>query len=62
VLTGPDRHGFGPPRRHGLAVRQLLHPRGLRRYGFNDEGAQIAGGMLDAAALLDGRLPEAFGG
>jgi glycogen debranching enzyme len=35
---------------------------GLRRYGFNDEGAQIAGGILDAAAFFDGRLPEAFGG
>jgi glycogen debranching enzyme len=35
---------------------------GLRRYGFKDEAAQIAGGILDAAAFFDGRLPEAFGG
>src|ERR671913_242327 len=35
---------------------------GLRRYGFKEEAAQIAGGILDAAAFFDGRLPEAFGG
>lgn len=35
---------------------------GLRRYGFKQEAAQIAGGMLDAAEFFDGRLPEAFGG
>ena len=35
---------------------------GLRRYGFADEAAQIAAGILDAAEFFDGRLPEAFGG
>jgi glycogen debranching enzyme len=35
---------------------------GLRRYGFKKEAAQLAGGILDAADLFDGRLPEAFGG
>ena len=35
---------------------------GLRRYGFKDEAATIAEGILDAAAFFDGRLPEAFGG
>jgi glycogen debranching enzyme len=35
---------------------------GLRRYGFKDEAAQIAGGILEAAAFFDGRLPEAFAG
>jgi glycogen debranching enzyme len=35
---------------------------GLRRYGFKEQAAQIAGGILDAAAFFDGRLPEAFGG
>jgi glycogen debranching enzyme len=35
---------------------------GLRRYGFKDEAAQIASGILDAAVMFDGRLPEAFGG
>jgi glycogen debranching enzyme len=35
---------------------------GLRRYGFKQEAATIAAGILDAAALFDGRLPEAFGG
>jgi glycogen debranching enzyme len=35
---------------------------GLRRYGFKDEAAQIAAGILNAAAFFDGRLPEAFGG
>ncbi len=35
---------------------------GLRRYGFKEEAAAIAGGILDAAEFFDGRLPEAFGG
>jgi glycogen debranching enzyme len=35
---------------------------GLRRYGFKDEAAQIAAGILDAAECFQGRLPEAFGG
>jgi glycogen debranching enzyme len=35
---------------------------GLRRYGFKEEAAEIAAGILDAAAFFDGRLPEAFGG
>jgi glycogen debranching enzyme len=35
---------------------------GLRRYGFKQEAAQIAAGILDAADFFDGRLPEAFGG
>jgi len=35
---------------------------GLRRYGFKDEAARIAAGILDAAECFGGRLPEAFGG
>ncbi|WBB66807.1 glycogen debranching N-terminal domain-containing protein [Micromonospora sp. WMMD812] len=35
---------------------------GLRRYGFAEEAAIIASGILDAATYFDGRLPEAFGG
>jgi glycogen debranching enzyme len=35
---------------------------GLRRYGFKEEAAVIAAGILDAAEIFDGRLPEAFGG
>jgi glycogen debranching enzyme len=35
---------------------------GLRRYGFKEEAAQIASGILDAAVFFEGRLPEAFGG
>ncbi|HEX6873659.1 MAG TPA: glycogen debranching N-terminal domain-containing protein [Micromonosporaceae bacterium] len=35
---------------------------GLRRYGFKEEAARIAAGILDAAHYFDGRLPEAFGG
>jgi glycogen debranching enzyme len=35
---------------------------GLRRYGFKDEAAAIAAGILAAAEVFDGRLPEAFGG
>ena len=35
---------------------------GLRRYGFKDEAAVVAAGILDAAEFFEGRLPEAFGG
>jgi glycogen debranching enzyme len=35
---------------------------GLRRYGFKEEAARVASGILEAAALFEGRLPEAFGG
>ncbi|HET9779202.1 MAG TPA: glycogen debranching N-terminal domain-containing protein [Propionibacteriaceae bacterium] len=35
---------------------------GLRRYGFKDEAAIVAAGILEAAQFFDGRLPEAFGG
>ncbi len=35
---------------------------GLRRYGFKEESARVAAGILDAAEFFDGRLPEAFGG
>jgi glycogen debranching enzyme len=35
---------------------------GLRRYGFKEEAARLAAGILDAADVFDGRLPEAFGG
>jgi glycogen debranching enzyme len=35
---------------------------GLRRYGFKQEAAVIAAGILEAAEFFDGRLPEAFGG
>jgi glycogen debranching enzyme len=35
---------------------------GLRRYGFKEEAASIAAGILDAADYFQGRLPEAFGG
>jgi glycogen debranching enzyme len=35
---------------------------GLRRYGFKEEAAAVAAGILDASGFFDGRLPEAFGG
>ncbi len=35
---------------------------GLRRYGFKEEAARVAAGILDAADFFAGRLPEAFGG
>jgi glycogen debranching enzyme len=35
---------------------------GLRRYGYREEAAQIAMGMLEAATYFKGRLPEAFAG
>ncbi|MGO8961257.1 MAG: glycogen debranching N-terminal domain-containing protein, partial [Streptosporangiaceae bacterium] len=35
---------------------------GLRRYGFKAEAACVAAGILQAAEVFAGRLPEAFGG
>jgi glycogen debranching enzyme len=35
---------------------------GLRRYGYKEEAACIASGILEAAGFFAGRLPEAFGG
>ena len=35
---------------------------GLRRYGYREEAARVAMGILDAAPYFDYRLPEAFGG
>jgi glycogen debranching enzyme len=35
---------------------------GLQRYGYRDEAARVAMGILDAAPYFDYRLPEAFGG
>ena len=35
---------------------------GLRRYGYKQEAARVAAGILDAAQFFGGRLPEAFGG
>jgi glycogen debranching enzyme len=35
---------------------------GLRRYGYKEEAARVAAGILDAAEFFQGRLPEAFGG
>ncbi len=35
---------------------------GLRRYGFREEAARIVAGILEAAEVFAGRLPEAFGG
>jgi glycogen debranching enzyme len=35
---------------------------GLRRYGYREEAARVALGILDAAPYFNDRLPEAFGG
>jgi glycogen debranching enzyme len=35
---------------------------GLCRYGFREEAARIVDGIMTAAEIFDGRLPEAFGG
>jgi glycogen debranching enzyme len=35
---------------------------GLRRYGYKNEAARVAAGILDAAEFFNGRLPEAFCG
>jgi glycogen debranching enzyme len=35
---------------------------GLRRYGFKEEAACVVAGIMEAAQVFEGRLPEAFGG
>ncbi|MDA8318903.1 MAG: amylo-alpha-1,6-glucosidase [Actinomycetota bacterium] len=35
---------------------------GLRRYGYREQAAKVAAGILDAAEFFGGRLPEAFAG
>jgi glycogen debranching enzyme len=35
---------------------------GLRRYGFKEEAACVVAGIMEAADVFKGRLPEAFGG
>ncbi len=35
---------------------------GLRRYGFKEEAACLVAGIMEAAEVFEGRLPEAFGG
>jgi glycogen debranching enzyme len=35
---------------------------GLRRYGFKEEAARIASGILESAEFFEGRLPEMFAG
>lgn len=35
---------------------------GLRRYGYREEAARVAKGILDASVYFRGRLPEAFAG
>jgi glycogen debranching enzyme len=35
---------------------------GLRRAGFKEEAACVVAGIMDAAEVFQGRLPEAFGG
>jgi len=35
---------------------------GLRRSGFKEEAASVVAGIMEAAAVFKGRLPEAFGG
>jgi glycogen debranching enzyme len=35
---------------------------GLRQYGFKEEAACVVAGIMEAAEVFKGRLPEAFGG
>ncbi len=35
---------------------------GLRRYGYREQAARVAMGILEAATFFNGRLPEAFAG
>ncbi len=46
----------------GIVEKSKARSRGLRKYGFKEEAARVAEGILGAAQFFDGCLPEAFGG
>jgi len=57
--------GFNPISYHCGSVwphDTAIATAGLCRYGFEEEAARVMSGLLDAAAELDYRLPELFGG
>ena len=50
------------PCRHVWPHDTSIIAHGLQRYGYHNEAARLALGILDAAVFFDGRLPEAFAG
>ncbi len=60
-----DNHRYNPIGIHTGMVwpfDNALTAYGLRRYGYDQEAARVAEGLLAAASRLDGRLPGAFAG
>ncbi|WP_438941316.1 amylo-alpha-1,6-glucosidase [Micromonospora craterilacus] len=60
-----DNHRYNPIGPHTGMVwpfDNALTAHGLRRYGYHQESARIAEGILAAAGCLDGRLPGSFAG
>jgi glycogen debranching enzyme len=60
-----DSPGYNPLSYHCGSVwphDTAIAVAGLSRYGFDTEAQMIARGLLDAAAVGGGRLPELFGG
>lgn len=66
IRTMADREGgFNPVSYHNGSVwphDNSLIAAGLRRYGYADEAARVAGDMVEAARVFDHRLPEVFAG
>jgi glycogen debranching enzyme len=57
--------GYNPLRYHTGTVwphDTAIVAAGMRRYGFDDEAAQVAHAMLDAAEAFSSQLPEVFAG
>jgi glycogen debranching enzyme len=57
--------GYNPIEYHDGTVwphDNSLIAAGLRRYGYGDEAARIASGIVEASAYFDYRLPEVFAG
>jgi glycogen debranching enzyme len=62
---GRDMTGYNPVGYHVGSVwphDTAIAVAGLMRYGADDAAQRLAEGLVDAAAALDGRLPELFAG
>ena len=60
-----DMGGFNPISYHAGSVwphDTAIAVHGLRRYGHDAEAMRMAGGLIDACAVFEDRLPELFGG
>ena len=62
---GEDEGGYNPVGYHVGTIwphDNAIIASGLRYYGYREEAARVAAGILEAATFFQGRLPEAFAG